>query len=87
MNFSSSNISLLTLGITSLALSRGMLYLFSDPEGPNLLIVVVFALVLFGVSLGVNYFHSGTFAVKGKTRVLIGIVVQIIAASILYFSL
>jgi hypothetical protein len=77
----------LILVVTAMNLSRGIFYLFNDPEGPNLLIVSVFAAIIFAVSLGGNYFHSGTFAIKGTTRIIIAIVVQIIAAAILYFFL
>jgi hypothetical protein len=77
----------LVLVVTAMNLSRGIFYLFNDPEGPNLLIVSVFAAIIFAVSLGGNYFHSGTFAIKGLARTIIAIVVQVITAAIIYWVL
>jgi hypothetical protein len=47
MYFKSKKTSLLILGITSIICSRTMFVFFDDPEGPNLLIVFVAALVLY----------------------------------------
>lgn len=77
----------LILVVTAMIFSRGIFYLFNDPEGPNLLIVTAFAAIIFAVSLGGNYFHSGTFAIKGTVRIVIGIVVQVITAAIIYWVL
>lgn len=41
------HISNLLLAILSLAVSRGLFYLIDDPEGPNLLIVTVLAIIIF----------------------------------------
>jgi hypothetical protein len=43
--------SLLLPVITAFACSRTLFFLFHDPEGPNLLIVTVLALLLYGASL------------------------------------
>jgi hypothetical protein len=45
------NISLLVLGIASLGLSRLVFLFMSDLEGPNLLVVMVLAAIIFVVSL------------------------------------
>ncbi len=47
------NISLLVLGVASLAVSRISFMFVNDSEGPNLLIVVVLAAIIFAVSLGI----------------------------------
>ena len=43
-------IPLIVLGVLSLIASRASFMLVNDPEGPNLLIVVVWAAVIFSVS-------------------------------------
>ncbi len=53
MHFKSKKTSLVILGLASLVCSRFIFSLIDDPEGPNLLIVVVLATVIFSVSLGV----------------------------------
>jgi hypothetical protein len=80
----SKNISFLILAVTALALSRGMFYLFSDPEGPNLVVVAGMALILFAASIAGNYFHSSTIAVLGTRRLVIAVVVQIIVVTGFY---
>ena len=42
--------SLLVLVVTAFVCSRALFYFFKDPEGPNLLIVSVLALILFSAS-------------------------------------
>lgn len=85
MNFNSTKISSFVLGVTALVLSSTVLHSFNDPEGPNLLIIGVFGAVIFGVSLVINYFHSGTLAVQGSTRLTVAIVVEIVFAGVMYF--
>lgn len=84
MYFKSKKISLLILAVTSLICSRAMFALFDDPEGPNLLIVVVMALVLYFVSLSAYSFKSSTTGLK---RLLLAIFIQAIIATGLYFCL
>ncbi len=50
MNPSHKKASLITLGLTSLTLSRAWFALINDPEGPNLLIVIVLAAILFVIA-------------------------------------
>jgi hypothetical protein len=45
--------SLIILGFTAIAGSRGLFFLFDDPEGPNLLIVAVVAVAVYLISLPV----------------------------------
>ncbi len=64
-----------------------MFELFNDLEGPNLLIVGVVTLIVFLMSLGFNYFHSSSFSVVGKVRIIAAIVFQFIVVSIAYLFL
>jgi len=56
--------SLLLLVITALACSRALFFFFHDPEGPNLLIVTVLALILYGASFVAWRFIPATTAGK-----------------------
>jgi hypothetical protein len=84
MQFKSKKASLLILAITSIVLSRAMFWFFNDPEGPNLLIVMMMAVIIYVLSLGIYVYTS---SIKGLTRLLLVIVVQIVIVSGLYFSL
>ena len=57
MNLKSKKTSLIILGVTSLVFSRVMFVFFNDPEGPNLLIVVGAAVVLYFLSLSIYLFN------------------------------
>jgi hypothetical protein len=50
MPVASTKTSLLLLVITALACSRALFFFFHDPEGPNLLIVTVLALILYSAA-------------------------------------
>jgi hypothetical protein len=58
------NISLLVLGLASIALSRIVFVFINDPEGPNLLVVMVLAAIIFGLSLaayaGIRRYYKST---------------------------
>lgn len=56
MSFTLQKNSLLLLGVIAVVCTRGVLLLFKDPEGPNLLIVVGMAGVIFVLSLFVYTF-------------------------------
>ena len=86
MYFKSKKNSLLILGITSVICSRTMFSFFNDPEGPNLLIVVVMAAIIYAVSW-VVYVHYPPKNQVGFKRLLLGIFVQIILVTGLYFCL
>ncbi len=61
-----------------------MFLLFNDPEGPNLLIVMVMAVILYFLSLVVYLLnHLNT----GPKRLLSAILTQIVIATALYFFL
>lgn len=75
-------ISHLILAITALGLSRATFALFDDPEGPNLLIVVVFAAVLYFLSRASYSFKS--IKLTGFKRLLLTILIQVIIGAIFY---
>jgi hypothetical protein len=80
--FTSKKTSLIILGITSLVFSRLMFWFFNDPEGPNLLIVVVMAAILYLLSWVVYLFTPSTTGLK---RLLLAIFIQIIIVTGLFF--
>lgn len=82
MYFKSKKTSLIILGITSIACSRLTFYFFKDPEGPNLLIVMVLAAVLYVLSLMAYLFVLSS---TGFKRLTLAISIQIIVATGLYF--
>lgn len=78
-------ISLLILAITAIACSRAMFVFFDDPEGPNLLVVMVMAAVIYVLSLAVYLNSRVTLA--GLKRLLLAVCVQIVIAACFYFGL
>jgi hypothetical protein len=80
MHFTARKTSLLLLGITALVSSRTLFFLFHDPEGPNLLIVTVLALMLYIASFIVWRFIPATTAKK----LLLGICRQVVIVTALY---
>lgn len=84
MYFKSKVISLSILGVTSVLLSRGLFFFFDDPEGPNLLVVMVGAFVISVPSL---FFYFSRLPSKGFKRLLTAVTVQIVTASVLYLIL
>lgn len=85
MRFNSKNISLLILVITAILSSRTMLLLLNDPEGPNLLVVMGLAVIIYCLSL-VVYLCNPSTNIHPKMLVLM-IFVQIVLATGLYFCL
>lgn len=82
MNFKSKRTALLILGVTSIVCSRTMFQFFDDPEGPNLLVVMVTALIVYSASLGV---YASNF--RGVVKLLLAIFVQILLVGCGYFLL
>ena len=76
--------SLLILGVTSLLCSRTMFYFFNDPEGPNLLIVMVMAVILYALSSAVYLLGPSTTSLK---KLLLAISIQIIIVTGLFYLL
>ena len=85
MNFNSRKTSLIILGITALISSRAMFAFINDPEGPNLLIVVVLGAVVFGLSVGLSSVFPSLK--QGLRGLVILILFQILIVSALYFCL
>jgi hypothetical protein len=76
--------SLVILGATALVCSRALFVFFNDPEGPNLLIVTVAAVVVYVLSLVATIpFPSFT----GYKKVVVAVVIQILIVTGLYFCL
>lgn len=70
--------SLSILAIAAIALSRILFALFDDPEGPNLLIVVVTAAVIFSLSLfaylaKLSYRKRLVFAILVQIALIVGL--------------
>ncbi len=86
MHFKSKKISLIILGITSIACSRAMFSFFNDPEGPNLLIVMVMAVIVYVLSLAVYLYFPSTKKDDLK-KILLAISIQIIIVTSFYFCL
>ncbi|MBX4206405.1 hypothetical protein KW784_01300 [Candidatus Parcubacteria bacterium] len=84
MNFKSKKTGLLILGITSLVCSRAFFAFLNDPEGPNLLIVVVLAAVVYLLSVAAYSFGPVS---TGFKRLMLAIFVQILLVSGLSFFL
>lgn len=82
MLFESKKLSLITLGLTAIVCSRIMFAFFNDPEGPNLLIVVVAAVVIYLPALAVYRFDSPA---SNSKKFWLALLSQLVIASILYF--
>ncbi len=84
MPFKSKWGSYLALGVTALLLSRGMFAAFNDPEGPNLLIVVGMAAIIYSLSLTVYAFGSPAADLK---KLLSAVLIQMLLVISLYVLL
>ena len=79
MPLASTKTSLLLLLITAFLCSRALFFLFRDPEGPNLLIVTVLALILYSASFIAWRFIPATaskkilFAICAQLLIVIGL--------------
>jgi len=81
MQLTATKTSLLLLGITAFACSRTLFFLFHDPEGPNLLVVSVLAMILYIASfIAWRFIPAGT----ASKRLLLGICTQILIVTGLY---
>lgn len=85
MYYKSKKISLLILGVTAIVCSRAPFFFFNDPEGPNLLVVMVMAGILYFLSLAVYVYTPSTL--RGLTRLLLVIFIQILLTTGFYFGL
>lgn len=87
---------LLVLGITSVACSKIMFLFFDDPEGSNLLVVILMAATIYFVSLALYLYNPVTKnllqsfslnSLTGLRKVLIVLCIQILLTTIFYFCL
>jgi hypothetical protein len=76
--------SLLILALTSLVGSRAMFSFFNDPEGPNLLVVIGMAVILYSVSLAA---YLSDAPATGFKKLSLAILIQIALVTSLYFLL
>ncbi len=82
MDFRSKKVSLIILAVTALLSSRAMFAFFNDPEGPNLLIVVVLAAVVYLLSWAAYTFLP---LATGFKKLSLAVLVQIVIVVVLYF--
>lgn len=61
---------LFVLGATSIVFSKLVFFFFDDPEGPNLLVVMGFAAILYFLSLAVYAFLSPANSLKLPLAIL-----------------
>jgi hypothetical protein len=86
MHFDSKKASLVLMAITAAGCSRALFAFFHDPEGPNLLVVVGMAAIIYLISLAV-YLPKLSLSLTVFQRVLAGIFVQIFVAAAFYLAL
>lgn len=84
MYFKSKKFSFLLLGFSSFVCSRVFFLLLNDPEGPNLLIVLALAGIMFAISLSVYIFNA---SISELRRLLLGVCTQVMAVILLYIFL
>lgn len=82
MNHKTKKTMLIILGITAIIFSRLVFYFFDDPEGPNLLIVMLVAVVLYFASL-MSFAYSPS--VNSSKRLWLAISIQVVLVTSLYF--
>ena len=80
MPLASTKKSLLLLVITAFLCSRTLFFFFHDPEGPNLLIVTVLALILYSASFIAWRFIPAT----ASKKILFAICAQLLIVTGLY---
>lgn len=81
VRWESQKTSLLVLLITALVCSRTLFFFFHDPEGPNLLILTVLALILYSASFLAWKFIPAT---TNRKKLLLAIGTQLLIVTGLY---
>ncbi len=84
MSLCSKTVSKLILFITAIVCSKVLFALFDDPEGPNLLIVVVMTAVIFCTSLPILVWKSTLTELK---KLFWAVFVQVLFTIVLYVCL
>lgn len=87
MPVKSKNIQPVILGVMSVICSRTMFVFIDDPEGPNLLVVTVLAIVVYFLSLGVSLLIPASAVSVHLKKVVFSIAVPIVVVTGLYFCL
>jgi len=87
MYFESKKISLIILAITALVCSRILFSFFNDPEGPNLLVVMAVAVLVYFLSVAAYVYYPSTLSLTGLKRFLLAIFIQVIIVGGFYFWL
>lgn len=82
----SKKVSLIILALTALVFSRAMFVFFDDPEGPNLLIVTVFAAIVYFLSLALSFFGP-LKKLHNTKRFLSRVLIQVLIVSVFYYGL
>jgi len=80
--FGSKKSALMLLAVPAIICSRMLFFFFHDPEGPNLLIVAVLALILYGLSAAA--YVLGPSKLKGISRLSAAAGIQILLVIVLY---
>jgi O-antigen/teichoic acid export membrane protein len=84
MHYKSSKKPLLILGLGAIVFSRILFIFFDDPEGTNLLVTTVMALIVYFLSLPVYVLNRSSSSFK---KLLLAILVQIVIVTGLFFWL
>lgn len=87
MYFKSKKTSLLILAVSAIVCSRVLFLFFDDPEGPNLLVVMVMAGIVYFLSLSAYVFNTSLLSFTGLQRLLLAILIQILIVTGLYVLL
>jgi hypothetical protein len=82
--FKTNKIPLLVMGVSSVLFSRGMLFLFNDPEGSNMLVSLAAAVIVYLLSLAV---YLLTAPATNLNRFLLVILVPLAVSAVFYVIL
>ena len=77
---------LLLLATTAVASSRAVFVFFRDPEGPNLVVVIGLAAIIYLVSLPI-YLSNAIRTFTSLKRLIVAITIQVLVATGLWFVL
>jgi hypothetical protein len=86
MRFDSKKVSLLFLAITAIACSRTVFAFINDPEGPNLLVVLGMAAVIYVIP-AIVYLSRVSMVLTTPARALAAVVLQASIATSAYLWL
>jgi hypothetical protein len=81
----SKTVTLVTLGLTAIFLSRALFVFFDDPEGPNLLVVLVTAAGIYGLTYAAYRWYPASFPIGAKKLALL-VVLQFVIVGCLYLA-